>query len=133
MLALLIVGAALALPCDDAANDGDVNWSGLKHDSFEASYRSPFGAVPAGSGAVTLRLRSCAQDLTGVRVRVWDEVAMSESWHDMAWDRSEDDEALGPVDLWALELPVPDSPGRLFYLFEIADGHPVRPRRRPRP
>ncbi len=125
MLALLIATAALALPCDEAAIDGDVLWAGLKHDSFEAAYRAPFGAVPAGSGSVILRLRTCTDDLTGARVRVWDEVAASEVWSEMTLEEDGEEPDVGPMSFWELELPVPSSAGRLFYLFEASDGSAV--------
>ena len=51
---------------DDVIADDD-----LRHDSRDDRYRTPYGAVPAGT-AVTLRLRAAAGDLTEATVRVWD-------------------------------------------------------------
>ena len=71
--------AQAAFPCDGAATDGDIYWAGVLHDSFDKTYREPFGAAPAG-GVVELRLRACRRDLSLVRVRVWDAKARKETW-----------------------------------------------------
>jgi hypothetical protein len=67
--------AALApdLPPDlpPLAIDGNISETDLYHDSRSDLYRSPGGAVPAGT-KVTLRLRAGAGDLSAATVRVWD-------------------------------------------------------------
>ena len=54
----------------DPAQDNNVEWDGLRHDSRDTLYRTPGGAVPAGT-AVTLRLRTFHDDVTGVKVRFY--------------------------------------------------------------
>ncbi|MBI3747729.1 MAG: alpha-amylase, partial [Chloroflexi bacterium] len=49
-------------------HDNNVEWDGLRHDSRDSLYRTPGGAVPAGT-AVTLRFRTFHEDVTGVSVR----------------------------------------------------------------
>ncbi|HKP11871.1 MAG TPA: hypothetical protein VJZ91_07155, partial [Blastocatellia bacterium] len=49
---------------------GDIQFFGLRHDTFDGYYRSPFGAVPAGAN-VTLRFRTDHFDVDGVSVRVY--------------------------------------------------------------
>ena len=45
-------------------------WDGLRHDSRDLLYRTPGGAVAAGT-AVTLRFRTFHDDVTGVKVRFY--------------------------------------------------------------
>ena len=51
-------------------NDGDIQWDGLKHDTFDGYYRNPFGAVEADTD-VTLRFRTVPLDVDGVDVIVY--------------------------------------------------------------
>ena len=46
--------------------DNNVEWDGLRHDSRDSLYRTPGGAVPAGT-PVTLRFRTFHNDVTGVK------------------------------------------------------------------
>ena len=104
---------------------GDIQWDGLRHDTFDAYYRSPFGSVPAGS-SVTLRFRTAHFDVDGVFVRLY------------TYDPATDTTA-GPVDLpmsfhenrteggteydiWARTLTTPDAPAILYYKFRVTDG-----------
>src|SRR6188472_1627094 len=52
-------------------HDGNVEWNGLRHDSRDPLYRTPGGAVPAGT-PVTLRLRTYHGDVTSVNARIYD-------------------------------------------------------------
>ena len=52
-------------------HDGIIGMSGLKHDSRDTLYRSPGGAVPAGT-QVTVRLRSLHDDITSATARLVD-------------------------------------------------------------
>ena len=107
-----------------AAPVGDVQWDGLRHDTFDAYYRSPFGAVAAGSG-VTLRFRTLPFDVDGVSVRVY------------TYDPATGTTA-GPVDhpmsfledrvegatnyaIWSKTLATPASPSILYYKFRVTD------------
>ena len=45
------------------AHDGNVEWDGLRHDSRDLLYRTPGGAVPAGT-PVKLRFRTFHDDVT---------------------------------------------------------------------
>src|SRR5215217_5657764 len=53
------------------AHDGNIEWDGLRHDSRNTLYRAPGGAVPAGT-PVLLRFRSFHDDVTGVKLRLYD-------------------------------------------------------------
>ncbi len=52
-------------------HDNNVEWDGLRHDSRDLLYRTPGGAVPSGT-PVTVRFRTFHNDVTGVRLRVYD-------------------------------------------------------------
>lgn len=54
--------------------DGHIRDADLQHDSRDDLYRTPGGAVPAGT-AVILRLRAAAGDLSGADVRLADRLA----------------------------------------------------------
>ena len=116
---------AAAGACDGAANDNNIWWTGLGHNSFDATYRNPFGAVTTNQGSVHLRFRTCQGDVTGVRVRVWNDRTNSESWHSLAWEFNQSDPGLGTVDFWGVDLPIAVDPTIEYYFFEITDGSDV--------
>jgi len=70
---LLAPRPAMADQCTGASNDNNVWWGGLGHDSFDSTYRSTFGAVTTSQGNVHIRFRTCHGDVTGVRLRVWND------------------------------------------------------------
>ena len=51
--------------------DNNVFWDGLRHDLRDLLYRTPGGAVPAGT-PVLIRFRTFHNDVTGVSLRVYD-------------------------------------------------------------
>ena len=51
--------------------DNNVEWDGLLHNSRDTLYRTPGGAVPAGT-PVLIRFRTFHNDVTGVSLRVYD-------------------------------------------------------------
>ena len=51
--------------------DNNVEWDGVRHDSRDTLYRTPAGAVKAGT-SVTLRLRTYHNDATSVKLRLYD-------------------------------------------------------------
>lgn len=51
--------------------DNDVAWDGLRHDSRDLLYRTPGGAVPAGT-EVLIRFRTFHNDVSGVALRLYD-------------------------------------------------------------
>lgn len=111
-----------------AGPDGDVQWDGLKHDSFSAGYRAPFGAVPTGT-TVTLRFRTVPLDVTAVSVRVsrFDTgTGRTEPAIDVPMryqqDRTEDGRRYA---IWSAQLSTPRSPSILWYAFRVEDGTDV--------
>jgi len=102
-------------------NDGDVQWSQLFHNSFNGYFRSPFGAVAAGT-AVTLRFDTTPNDVASVAVRVYTYSPATGN-------------TTGPVDYpmtfvnnaggaarWQVSLATPSTPAILYYHFVITDG-----------
>ncbi len=53
------------------AQDNNIAWDGLRHDSRDTLYRTPGGAVPAGTD-VLIRFRTFHNDVTGVSLRIFD-------------------------------------------------------------
>jgi len=103
---------------------GDVQWDGLRHDTFDAYYRSPFGAVPAGS-PVTLRFRTAHFDVTGVDVRVYtfDPATGATAGpvdHPMSFLENRI-EGGTEYDVWTHTLSTPSAPAILYYKFRVTD------------
>jgi len=99
-----------------AAHDDNVFWDGLRHDSRDPLYRTPVGAVPTGQ-AVTLRLRAFANDLTAVKLRVWDDRADTATLYPMTIAASD-----AAYDYWACTIPAQSQPTVLWYRFIVQDG-----------
>lgn len=105
--------------------DDNVEYFGLGHNSHDTLYRVPFGAVNPGD-AVTLRFRTYANDVTGVRVRVWNTTANAQSFLDMTrvatgvscYDPAQVDKR---CDFWQTTL-TPTVPTTLYYRFIVQDG-----------
>ncbi|HXU86492.1 MAG TPA: alpha-amylase family glycosyl hydrolase [Verrucomicrobiae bacterium] len=106
-------------------HDGNVEWDGLRHDSRDTTYRTPGGAVPAGT-PVTIRFRTFHDDVTGVGLRVYSLNAAGQSVKKMsiaAANVSCADPALAAerCDFWAYTLP-DAAPDNLWYRFIVSDG-----------
>ncbi len=105
-----------------ASQDNDVWWACLGHFTRDEVYRSPWGARPAGT-TVTLRLRACANDLTGVTLHAWPAnltaftATMTPSTHLT--------DPAGVYVYWETVITLPLTPTILFYKFEVADGSDV--------
>jgi glycosidase len=108
-----------------SSHDNNVEWDGLRHDSRDLLYRTPGGAVPAGT-PVIVRFRTFHDDVTNVKLRVYDLNAGGQSLTTMslaAADVScyqaglEDDSC----DFWAATLPNA-APNNLWYRFVVTDG-----------
>ncbi len=105
--------------------DGQVIDDDLAHDSRDDLYRTPFGAVPAGT-AVTLRLRAAAGDLSAVTIRVWDSFDELQALVPMAVAATDTTAGEHGYDYWEATLRTPGNPTVLYYRFIAADGPTVR-------
>ena len=106
-------------------HDGNVEWDGLRHDSRSTLYRTPGGAVPAGT-SVTIRFRTFHDDVTGVGLRVYSLNAAGQSVKKMAVAAANvgcDDPALAAerCDYWAATLP-DAAADNVWYRFVVSDG-----------
>ncbi len=107
------------------APDNNVEWNGLRHDSRDTLYRSPGGAVPAGT-PVTIRFRTFHNDVTSVKLRLYDLNASGQRLVPMTIAAS-DTPCYQPglesetCDFWAATLPN-DAPNNYWYRFVVSDG-----------
>ena len=107
------------------AHDNNVEWDGLRHDSRDTLYRSPGGAIPAGT-AVKIRFRTYHNDVTNVWLRNYDVNASAEQVTPMqlvASDVSCYQSGLGShtCDYWETTVKS-DVPNNFWYRFIITDG-----------
>ncbi len=105
--------------------DNNVEWDGLRHDSRDPLYRAPGGAVSAGI-PVILRLRTFHNDVTDVRLRVFDLNAGSQRFYPMRLAASavscyQSGLEARTCDFWQVVLPAAE-PNNLWYRFIITDG-----------
>lgn len=107
------------------APDDNVEWDGLAHDSRSDVYRTPGGAVPAGTD-VTLRFRTFANDVTRVTARVYS--LNDGGQHLLPMERVasgvscyQDDLADRTCDFWQTTIDG-SAPDNLWYRFIVTDG-----------
>lgn len=106
-------------------NDNNIQYIGLGHMSQDSLYRVPFGVVNPNT-PVTLRFRTLANDVTGVRVRFYDTSIASEFFRDMTvaaggvpCDTPE--LAANTCDYWQTVI-TPTQRMNLYYRFIVTDG-----------
>ncbi len=105
--------------------DNNIEWDGLRHDSRDLLYRTPGGAVAAGS-SILVRFRTFHNDVTGVGLRVYDVNANAQHIVPMSVAASNVScyqaglEAF-TCDFWQATLNE-TSPNNLWYRFIVTDG-----------
>ncbi len=109
-------------------HDDDIAWDGLRHDSRSDVYRTPGGAVPAGT-PVTLRLRSFHGDVTAATLRLYSLNAGGQRLIPMELaaegvDCYQAGLATERCDFWEVTLENAD-PDNLWYRFIVRDGTDV--------
>jgi glycosidase/fibronectin type 3 domain-containing protein len=107
------------------APDNNVEWEGLRHDSRDTLYRTPGGAVPAGT-PVKIRFRTFHNDVTSVKLRVYDLNASGQQVLPMTLAATnvscyQPDLASERCDFWEVTLNYPQ-PNNLWYRFIVTDG-----------
>ncbi len=103
-------------PPEQASHDNNIWWSDLGHNSRDPLYRTPTGAVTLGT-AVTLRLRAASGDLTGARVRLWDDRNNVQKMLNMALVADD-----GVYEWWEATLDTGMEPTIYWYRFIAIDG-----------
>lgn len=121
-------GAAAAPAAVPWPSDNHVHWDGVRHDTFSAADRSPFGAVPVGA-KVSLRLVTEPKDVTGVTLRTYRLDAVT-GRTDAPVDtpmRYAGDVTQGgrSVASWTVTLTAPADPSVVYYKFAVANGSDV--------
>ena len=106
------------------SQDNNIWWDGVRHDSRDLLYRTPGGAVPAGT-PVTLRLRTYHNDVTAVKLRLYDLAAGAQQILPME-EIAEDEDCYQPdlaytCDFWTITLSNQVA-NNLWYRFIIIDG-----------
>lgn len=99
-----------------AANDNNVQWNELGHNSRDTTYRTPSGSVPTGS-AVKIRLRAALNDLTGVQMRLWNDRLNQQSFVNLTKVATDD-----TYEWWEYTLNVGNDPTAYYYRFIAQDG-----------
>ena len=107
------------------SHDNNVEWDGLRHDSRDALYRSPGGAVTAGTD-VKIRFRTFHDDVTGVSLRQYDVTAGAEQLTPMQIAANDvpcyqEDLSGHTCDYWEATIKS-DNPKNLWYRFIVTDG-----------
>src|SRR5712691_590782 len=107
------------------AHDGNVEWDGLRHDSRSTLYRTPGGAVQAGTPTI-LRFRTFHGDVTSVKARVHDVNASAQRIYAMTLAASDvpcyqASLASESCDFWQVTLPNAAA-DNLWYRFVVSDG-----------
>ena len=97
--------------------DGLIDGSALYHDSRDVLYRSPFGAVPAGT-EVVLRLRAKYGDLTRARLYLSNNTTGSSKFCTMKRIGHTEE---GEYDIWEARV-MPETKGVYGYKFVVGDG-----------
>jgi glycosidase len=120
VLAALVALLALPATAEAKRGDGKIGLAGLRFDSRDAAYRSPVGAVPAGT-PVRLRLRTYANDVSSVRLRLYDVDTAHESFLPLRRLSAAARCGKRKCELWQLTLPNAQ-PATLWYRFVIRDG-----------
>lgn len=109
-------------------SDNDVRWDAVRHDTFSAVDRTPFGAVPVG-GKVALRLVTAPKDVTGVTLRTYRLDAVTgrtDAPVDTPMRYAGDVSHAGAsIATWTVTVPAPPDPSVVYYKFAIADGTDV--------
>ncbi len=106
-------------------HDNNVEYNGLGHNSQDAIYRQPGGAVNPNT-AITLRFRTFHDDVTGVSARFYDTATSSQSFQNLqiaAANVSCYDAALSndTCDFWQTTV-TPAQLTTLYYRFIVTDG-----------
>jgi glycosidase/fibronectin type 3 domain-containing protein len=108
--------AVIAPPEGGAGHDDNIWWDYLGHNSRDGLYRTPGGPVTNGT-PVTVRMRAANNDLTGAKVRVWNDRLDVQQILDMT--RVAND---GTYEWWEATVPASLDSTIFWYRFIAIDG-----------
>ncbi|MFY4776104.1 alpha-amylase family glycosyl hydrolase [Metabacillus sp. RGM 3146] len=102
-----------------SGSDGQIKGEALYHDTWDAAYRAPFGAVPVGK-KVTLRLSAKKGDLARASVYVKNYQTGTTKMLKMTKEGWTDTKDKGPIEFWEAVF-TPDAKGVHGYKFIAGD------------
>ncbi|NUM45396.1 MAG: glycoside hydrolase family 13 protein [Anaerolineales bacterium] len=118
----LTVNAPVTSCSGATTGDNNIFWDGLLHDSFSTAYRAPTGPVTTDQGTVTLKFRTCQNDVGSANLRIWDDYADSETILPLAFDSNATEPGVGNVTYWTATVPISTDPTIFYYVFSATDG-----------
>ncbi|NTU63483.1 MAG: glycoside hydrolase family 13 protein, partial [Chloroflexi bacterium] len=104
------------IPSPGASHDNNIWWDDLGHNSRDALYRNPLGAVTTNT-TVTLRLRAADGDLTGAKVRLYNDRTNEQSLLNLTRKTGD-----GKYEWWEVQVPPSAQPTVYWYRFIAIDG-----------
>ncbi|MBS1795411.1 MAG: carboxypeptidase regulatory-like domain-containing protein [Acidobacteria bacterium] len=110
---------------DQTISSDDIQFSGLKHDTFDGYYRSPFGAVTTGS-TVNLKFRTALLDVSNVYLKVYKYNPQTNTTdpaveYPMAFLENRTEGATTYA-IYSVNYAAPATPSIIYYKFRIVDG-----------
>jgi len=110
---------------DQTVSTDDIQYLGLKHDTFDNYYRSPFGAVTTGS-SVNLKFRTDLLDVSNVYLKVYKYNA-SNGTTDAAVEYpmtflENRVEGATTYAVYSVNYAAPATPSIIYYKFRVVDG-----------
>lgn len=110
---------------DQSSSTDTVNFLGLKHDTFDPYYRSPFGAVPTNS-TVNLKFRTDLLDVSNVFLKVYKynpQNNTTDAPQEFPLTFLENrTEGATTYAIYQINYNVPATPSIIYYKFRVVDG-----------
>jgi glycosidase len=110
---------------DQTISSDNIQFLGLKHDTFDSYYRSPFGAVPTGT-AVNLKFRTDLLDVSNVYLKVYKYNPQTDTT-DTAVEYpltflENRTEGATTYAIYSINYVAPSTPSIIYYKFRVVDG-----------
>jgi glycosidase len=110
---------------DQTVSTDNVQFLGLKHDTFDSYYRSPFGAVPAGT-LVNLKFRTDLLDVAGVFLKVYKYNPQTNTTdapveYPLTFLENRTEGGI-TYDIYSINYVAPATPSIIYYKFRLTDG-----------
>jgi glycosidase len=110
---------------DQSVSTNDIQYLGLKHDTFDSYYRSPFGAATTNS-SVNLKFRTDLLDVSGVFLKVYrynpaDGTTDPPVEYPMSFLENRTEGAT-TYDVYSVNYTTPATPSIIYYKFRVVDG-----------
>lgn len=110
---------------DQSVSANDIQYLGLKHDTFDPYYRSPFGAVMTGS-TVNLKFRTDLLDVSAVYLKIYKynpQTNTTDPAVELPLTYLENRTENGTnYSIYSINYAVPSTPSIIYYKFRIVDG-----------